>query len=669
MFFREEKWVKVIIAVGIIMWGGVFSLDLAVAANIMLPDNYSFTIMMDPTDIEAPMVQGCFPEANAIDISRSTNIQASIVDRNSAVDINSIDLSINNISIISNGITQRYQDIEGNMVDYAMEIIEKSSNEYVLMYDPAEYLNYEEQITVSISAQDIEGNALNGYSYTFKTQNFMTGSFTSFGNAGGTFEFSETGVEVQNASEQVIQGNSFIESSSSGKYVFICWEQCSSTGVWDIYCARSTDYGNNFEMPVKVNPAAAGAHQRFPSIAVDSSDNVYIAWQQKTQAGNWNIYIAKMDSSANAFSSSYPIYAYLGGLDQIHPAITIGPALKHDNNSTTLESATVYVVWTQGNETVSQLCYNRTTSDYSDAWYEFVPMLSRVDNDRWPQIPADPIIKIDDSGRTFVAWRGKNSDGTSSIYYDRARASVVDGSERFGEDVVISNRTAGNMGPEMEVSSDGNNIYIVWKELDQGLSQLKFSYYRYNYWRYQLIAERYINDNAMPDSALGDYSLSMDKGRDVTVVWSEVRLDNRKIFMAGASYDTYQFSQYTALSTPGEQNNPSLAMDENGGHYYVSWTDNSSGSDSIYFCRNTFIVTDEVTSQKIENYIGGTLVVNTGAIAGTSITVPPNAIDAPITITVTQVVGAPDTRDGLRRVGNVIDFGPGQTCFNVPAEI
>ncbi|MCP4648478.1 MAG: hypothetical protein GY853_00165 [PVC group bacterium] len=666
----EIRYIKqVILVLGMIMCVCGIVRDCTVfAANLMLPDNYSFEIIINQFDDEAPIVQGCVPEVNAADVPRSTNIQMNIIDGSSAVDINSIDLEVNGVTIINNGITQMYQDINGDMLAYAAEIIEKTPNEYILMYDPEEYLNYEEDIIVSISATDFEGNVLNGYSYAFRTQNFMTGSFTSFGS-GGTFDFSIEGVEVQTALTQSLQGNSFVKTSKDGKCVFICWEQFSVNGVWNIYCARSTDFGKSFEMPVMVNPAAVESEQRFPALAIDSADNVYISWQQRSLLGDWDIYISKMDSSESVFGDSYCVYEDFGGSDQIHPSIAVGPALTGDGNPATLEPATVYVVWVEDNGTVTQIFYNRTTANYGDLWYEFVPVSIRVDDYRGTQMPADPEIKIDDSGRTFVAWRGANTNDTSSLYFDYASAIPIDGGESFGYDVRVTSETAENIGVDIAVSSDGNNVYLVWKELKQGLSRLKFSYYRYSGWRYVLTADRYVNANALNNEDLGDYALSIDNGRDVSVVWSEVRSGNRKICMAGASYNSYQFSEYTALSTPGEQKNPSVSMDENGGHYYVSWTDNSNGYDAIYFCRNTFIVTDEITSQKIENDIGGTITVDSGAIAGTILDVPADAIEAPITITITEVVGAPDATAGLIRVGSVIDVGPGQTFFNLPAKI
>lgn len=637
----------------------------AYAANVMQPDSYAFWIVNNIVDNSAPILSGCSPDANVANVACSTNIKVCVFDAQSAIDSSSIDMSVNGEAIISNGNVQTYQDIDNNTREYQVEIVEKTANEYILMYDPVEYFNYEETVSITVSAIDYEGNSLNGYSYNFRTQDFLIGSFSSFLAAepvGAT-------VSAQLADAEFMQDNSVIASSASGKNVFMAWEQRNSSGAWDIYCVRSNDFGEIFEVPVRVNPDAEGAEQRFPSIALDDLNNVYVSWQQKTIAGDWDIYIGKMDNDENMFSPSRRIYADYSATNQLSPAITVGPALTNDGQSSTLEPATLYAVWVEDNGTSSSVRYNRTTSSYSDAWNIFVGNSIRIDSDRWPQQCKDSIIKLDASGRVFVAWRGENMDNTSSIYFDLAAKNITDGGESFGTDIIVSNRTSGAIAPDLEVMPDGNNVYLLWKELLQAQANLKFSYYCYSSGAYILNASRIVNADILSDDDLGSYDLSIDNRDDATALWSEVHDSNRIIKMAYAGHSAYAFSEIAFIGTVGVQQNPSLGMAALGGHYYVSWTDDSSGHDALYFCRNTYIVTDEITSQNIDNVLGGTIIVTQGNIAGTIIDIPSEAIDAPITIFIAESVGVPDLGNGMSRVGNVIDFGPGQTQFNIPARI
>ena len=640
------------------------NVDALQAANVMPNDIYSFWILSGTADNSSPIIQRCLPESGALDVSRSTNIEAIIFDTQSGIEYGSINMAVNGTQIINNGIVQSYKAASGNMQYYQVEIVEKTANCYVLMYDPSECFNYEEAVKVSLTVSDIKGNNIDSYDYSFRIQSFQIGTVSSFFNSAPL----NISLAAQTSDIGFMQDHSVIASSIDGKQVFIAWEQRSSSGVWEIYCVRSNDFGKTFSFPIRVNPNAAGAEQRYPSIALDSLNNVYISWQQKAIAGDWDIYIAKMNSNESFFSLSKQIYADDISMDQIMPSIAVGPALRVDDFSWTQEPATVYAVWVERSGIASSVCYTRTTADYADDWAVFVDRNIRIDNDRDQQC-KEPIIKLDASARTFVAWRAENINGISSIYFDRANKNILDGAELFGTDIEVSNNTSAEIKPELEVSSDGNNVYLLWKELLLNQADLRFSYYRYLNGYYTLNASKVVNGDILSDGELGNYDLSIDNGNDVSVIWSEVHYANKVINLAGASYNNYIFSEFASIATPGVQQNPCLGMDSVGGHYYMSWTDNSNGYDAVYFCRNTYIVTDEITAQKIDNTLGGVVAVSDGSLTGTKIEISPNAIDAPITITIAESVGAPESDNGLTRLGNIVDFGPGQTSFKTPAMI
>ena len=109
------KWIKLlIIIVGILIGTNIIIVSQDVfAANIMSTVIYSFTIVENQVDIEAPIVSWCVPQAESIDVPLSTNIQASIVDLGSAVVSSSITMEVNGIEIIRNGTIQSYQNDEG----------------------------------------------------------------------------------------------------------------------------------------------------------------------------------------------------------------------------------------------------------------------------------------------------------------------------------------------------------------------------------------------------------------------------------------------------------------------------------------------------------------------------------------------------------------------------
>ncbi|MFH1421831.1 MAG: Ig-like domain-containing protein [Planctomycetota bacterium] len=633
----------------------------AFAANSMATDSYSFTVV---SDTSTPTISNCLPASGETNVSRTSNIKFSIIDNLSGVNTDTIDLSVDGVDIVVNGTAQTYLNSAGASVQYSVELIEKSSLEYVVVYDPAEYFDYKQTIAVVISADDLEGNQLESSTYSFKTQNFVYGLFKKL--SGSTFT-------AQTTLANVTQDHSCIQTSSDGKNVYIAWEELSAAGQWNIYFSRSTDFGDSFETPVKVNPDALGVDHRYPAIDIDENNNVYIAWQQQAaQSADWDIYIAALVHGDAAFSDSYLIYDDSGLTDQLHPTIAVGTTLTDDGNALTQEPPAIYVMWLDDNGTQTVINFTRTTADYSDAWYSFVSTALRVDDVRWPQVCADPVIKIDSDKDIFAAWRGVNDNGTSSIYFDHASSTAIDAGESFSSDTVVSNGTANSKGPSLAVGSNGNHVFLLWKELSGSSATLQFYKYLYNQslGAYELDLNSQVNQTTLAEDTLYEYSLVINSDENAFVVWSYENGSSSLINMAGAFNDSYQFEEYTQFSTVGDQIEPYLITDSNGTHFYVSWTDNSTGENEISFLRNTFIVTDEIVEQNITNTIGGTVTVGSGDISGTSVSINSDAIDAPVDVTIAKIISSPEVNaEGFTKVGNTVDFGPGGTQFETAVTI
>ncbi|MCK5592235.1 MAG: hypothetical protein KAI72_09805, partial [Candidatus Pacebacteria bacterium] len=493
-----------------------------------------------------PTISNCLPTFGENNVPRTTNIKFSILDNLSGVDINTVDLRVRGIDIIVNGAIQTYLNSSGSPVQYSVEIVEKNSCEYIVVYDPSVYFDYKQTVEVVITADDLEGNQLLSSTYSLKTQNFVYGLFKKLN--GSTFT-------TQSTLAGVSQDNSCIQTSSDGKNVFIAWEELTAAGQWNIYFSSSTDFGDSFSVPVKVNPDAIAVDHRYPAIDIDASDNVYIAWQQQAQAADWNIYIATLVNGDSDFSDSRLIYDDSGLSDQLHPRIVVGTSLTGDGNDQTLEPSAIYVIWLDDNGTQTIVNFTRTTAAYSDAWYEFVSSALRVDDDRFPQVCADPIIKIDSDKDIFVAWRGVNDNGTSSIYFEHASSTTVDEGESFSTDVVVSNSTANGKGPGLAASTDGSSVFVLWKELSGITATLQFNKYLYSQAQgiYEFDLSTQVNQTALTEDTLYEYSLAMDNDDDAFVVWSYHNGSNSVINMAGAFNATYQFEEYTQFSTTGDQ--------------------------------------------------------------------------------------------------------------------
>ncbi|MFH1061257.1 MAG: CFI-box-CTERM domain-containing protein [Candidatus Omnitrophota bacterium] len=633
-------------------------------ANSMTADNYSFTVIADHT---APVVSKLSPQANANNVPRSTNIKFSITDDLSGVDSSTIDLNVEGVDIVVDGIAQTYVNNDGQTVAYDVEIVEKTLKEYVVCYDPNEYFNYEDAIDVVVKASDLDANALTSYSYLFNSQALVHGSFNSFAKKNSSSLSDASALIVVDP----IQDNSMIATSADGKNVYVVWEERTEDNQWNIFMASSADFGKTFSGLVQVNPIEASIDHRYPTIALDSEGNVYAAWQQQSLGLDWDIYTAKLNSGDTDFGNSYLVYNDSSSSNQTRPNIAVGSALTSDGNVNTVEPAALYVAFIDDNNAADQAYYTRTTASYSDAWYEFVNTLIRIDDDRFPQICADVKISLDSSANIYAAWRGINDNGTYSIYFDKAAATTIDANESFGADVVVSDATSNSKAPALAVANDGEKVFILWKQLEAAQAKLQFSAYAYSLAqsKYLISTTSQVNTSILADSELNEYSLQINSDNDAFVVWSQFDGSSSVINMAGAVHGSYEFSDYANFSTDGNQVKPFLSTDASGYHFFISWTDNSSGLDSIMFCRNTGIATDQIKTQRIANDVGGTVTVTEGNITGASVTVAADSIDAPIEIAIAEVIAAPANTADMRKISNVVDFGPGGTTFTANATI
>ncbi|MBI4846010.1 MAG: hypothetical protein HY810_06010 [Candidatus Omnitrophica bacterium] len=652
---KNENVVRLILVASMFLFAG----NNVYAANQMASDSYSFTVIADNT---APAIAKLNPQSGTQNVSRSSNIKFLITDDLSGLDSSSIDLIVDSDAVIINGVVQTYVDSNAQVQTYAAQIIEKSAKEFVVVYDPAEYFFYKQSVAVKVTCADVLSNVLSNYSYTFETQNFVSGNIKSFSRKN---TISATGVYALTSEEA--QDNARLSVSADGKNVYLVWEECSLTGSWDVYFSKSTDFGNNFSTAIKVNQEDSQIEHCYPAIAVDDSENVYVSWQQRSTGADWDIYIASLKNGASEFTDSFLVCNDANFNDQTHPAFAVGQSLTSDGNELTVEPSSIYICWIETAGTVSTVQYTRTTADYSDAWYNFVPITIRVDDERLQQSCYDPKIEINANGDIFVAWRALNANNTSSIYFDYAQSSVIDAGEDFGVDIIVSDSTANGKGPALKVSESGNDVFILWKELFQSEANLNFYDYQYSIAgsTYELNTASIVNASPFTAATLFEYDLQVDDKKNAVVVWSGTISGDPVITIAGATnINAYQFKEYKQFTTSGQQDKPALAIDNSGAHFYIGWTDNSSGADEVYFCRNTFIVTDDINTQAIENNIGANVSVTQGSLAGTSVNVSDNSLDFPLQMTIAKVIAPPAAQADLITIGEVIDFGPGGTVFD-----
>ena len=81
--------------------------------------------------------------------------------------------------------------------------------------------------------------------------------------------------------------------------LYLAWKD-ERNGAPDIYSTQSFNGGADFETAVQVNDTSVSSE--YPTIGVDSLNNIYIAWQDKRN-GNYDIYCSKSTDDGSSFSA------------------------------------------------------------------------------------------------------------------------------------------------------------------------------------------------------------------------------------------------------------------------------------------------------------------------------------------------------------------------------
>ena len=222
--------------------------------------------------------------------------------------------------------------------------------------------------------------------------------------------------------------------------VYLTWED-NSTKNYDIFLAKSTDYGNTFDSPVDIssNTGQSGT----PQIVV-SKNNVYAVWMDNT-SGNYDIIFAKSTDGGKSFGN--PVNVSQTGLDSGYPQLAIS-------------GDSVYVTWT---ETLSDNNYDVYFAKSTDAGTTFDKPINLSNNkggSGWPQVAVD--------GDIYVSW----VDATTGNYEILITKSS-DGGVTFEKPVTMTDTKTESYYNTMEATA--NVVYMVWQVSDQGNHSILFT--------------------------------------------------------------------------------------------------------------------------------------------------------------------------------------------------
>ena len=238
-------------------------------------------------------------------------------------------------------------------------------------------------------------------------------------NGGLTFS------EPENISENAEQSE-FPQISSEGNNVYVVWHEFTAAGDVDIFFARSTDRGMTFSEPENISENAGAS--LLPQISSEGN-NVYVVWIESTSS---DVFFARSTDRGMTFSEPENISENTGFSLQLQ--------ISSEGNN-------VYVVWIDTNPGNRQVFFARST----DGGLTF----SEPDNISESAGDSTSLQISSEGNNVYVGW---NENPSSDVFSVRSTNNGL----TFSEPENISETTGSAQGAQ--ISSEGNNVYVVWTE-------------------------------------------------------------------------------------------------------------------------------------------------------------------------------------------------------------
>ncbi len=462
--------------------------------------------------------------------------------------------------------------------------------------------------------------------------------------------------------------NSSIVVNSSGKNVYVVWEEYNGTD-YDVYFAKSTDRGRSFSTDIKVYDDLEGVDQRYPVIATDSSgQKIYIVWQQKDSSdleSDWDLYLASSGDAGMIFTS------------HIIPIDDEGDQIPWNQTNPVIDfrsSDNIYLAWCDDRD--DPAIYFASSSNGGD---DFAGSVLVVDN-AITEAPSYPSLKVTSGGNIYIAWNA-GSKGNHHIFLEisidggltfESYQPQIDGGTSDATKPSLDVRGSGKVGEPDEDEDENVNVCIAWQNLADGDEDIYFD--KSIDFGATFGVDVQVNEDSVTPQPQKNPSLAIDNSGDIYIVWHDQRNseygDQGDIYLAQSTDKGNSFNTNILMNDDAgtaTQNMPSIVLDVNGKHVNICWTDYRNGTADIYFVKNTVITVSK--SLEIDCDDGGTVILDDVAseLYGAEVEIPTGALEADTTITIGEVDNPPDLPEG--GFGVPIHLGPSGLTFDEPVTV
>jgi len=338
---------------------------------------------------------------------------------------------------------------------------------------------------------------------------------------------------------------------SSGDSIIV-WEQYSQTFFSEY---RSGSWTHPSDLSDYISPTAAGSDR--PQVAMDNSGDAIIVWYG-------------VDYYTRIFKSEYRSGGWIhpsSQSDHISPYhYASNPQVVMDSNGNTV------IVWNQNDGNNLQTC----KSEYrSGSWTHPSSLSDNISPNG--QNTGNPKVAMDDNNNAIII-RSQNDGSYNQIFKSEYRSGSWTHPSSLNDNISPD----GQHTSELQIAMDNNgNAIIAWSQIDGSNYQLFKSEYSSGSWTHP----SGLSDNISPDGQpVNGIQIAMDNNGNAVIVWRQSDGFYNQIFMSeyrNGSWD-HPSSLTDNISPDGQSaGQPQVAMDNNGNTIIV-WVQSDGSHNQIF---------------------------------------------------------------------------------------
>ena len=329
--------------------------------------------------------------------------------------------------------------------------------------------------------------------------------------------------------------------ASDGNHVYIVWRD-ETTGNGDIYFRKSSNFGRNFDpVATLVKNIEISSEPK----VVSDGNHVYIVWRDET-TGNGDIYFKR--SIDNGFSFEKREYIFQNNGSSSEPQIAS-------------DGRHVYIVWrdeTTGNGDI----YFKRSTDNGFSFEKRKYIFQSNGSSSEPQIASD-------DRHVYIAWRDETT-GNGDIYFRKSSNYA----KNFSRTVQITGSEGSSLEPQ--IASDGNHVYIVWRDETTGNGDIYFSSSSNSGDHFE-----FPKNLAVTRESSSQPQIASD-GNHVYIVWRDETTGNGDIYFRQSSKHGNDFEDIKKLHEGnGSSSEPQMRTDQN--NLYILWTESTFNNSRLLF--------------------------------------------------------------------------------------